>query len=88
MLNLITLGNNNDLKGIYHIFYCNKTRIVEYGEDKFYNEFPIIKFRHLLLGYNFEFNANDLFYEKDRNIYFLMTIKLDKGDKWIFEKLL
>ena len=51
MLNLITLGNNNDLKGIYHIFYCNKTRIVEYGEDKFYNEFPIIKFSHLFLGY-------------------------------------
>ena len=38
MLNLITLGNNNDLKGIYHIFYCNKTRIVEYGEYKFYND--------------------------------------------------
>ena len=85
-INLISLGNYNDLKGIYHILYCNKTKIVEYGEDKFYNEFPIIKFRHLLLGYNFEFNSNDLFYEKNGNIYFLMTLKLDKGDKWIFGK--
>ena len=43
-INLISQGNYNDLKGIYDIFYCNKTRIMEYGEEKFYNEFPIIKF--------------------------------------------
>ena len=47
-------------------------------------ELKIIKFFHLLLGYNFEFNGYDLFYEI--NIYFLMTIKMDKGDKWIFGK--
>ena len=85
-INLISLGNYNDLKGIYDIFYCNKTRVMEYGIEKFYNEFPIINFHHLLLGYNFEFNASDLFFEKEGNLYFLMTIKLDRGDKWIFGK--
>ena len=85
-VNLISLGNYNDLKGIYDILYCNKSRIIEYGEEKFYNEFPIIKFNHLLLGYSFEFNASDLFYEKDDKVYFLMTIKIDRGDKWILGK--
>ena len=85
-ISLISQGNYNDLKGIYDIFYCNKTRIMEYGEEKFYNEFPIIKFHHLLLGYNFEFNSNDLFFEKDGDIYFSMTLKITQGDKWIFGK--
>ena len=85
-INLISFGNNKDLKGIYDTIYCNKKRIYEYGEEKFYNEFPKIKFHHLLLGYDFEFTAKDLFLEKKGNIYFLMAIKLDKGDKWILGK--
>ena len=59
---------------------------MEYGEENFYNEFPLIKFNHLFLGFSFEFDAKDLFYEKNGTVYFLMTIKLNKGDRWIFGK--
>ena len=47
-INLMPLNNFNDLKGIYDTFYCEKNKIIEYGEERFYNEFPIIKFHHLL----------------------------------------
>ena len=86
-VNLISLGDYNQLNGIYDIIYCNKTRVMEYGEEKFYNDFPIISFHHLSFGYNFEFNASDLFYEKEGELYFMMTLKIDRGDKWIFGKI-
>ena len=85
-INLLSVGNYNDLKGIYDTFHCNKTKILEYGEEKFYNEFPLIKFNHLFLGFSFEFDAKDLFYEKNGTVYFLMAIKLNMGDRWIFGK--
>ena len=77
---------HNEFNGIYDIFYCDKTKIIEYGEERFYNEFPTIKFDHLLLGYNFEFDAKDLFDEIDGNVYFLMALKIDRGDKWVLGK--
>ena len=85
--NLPSIKNNhNELNSIYNIIYCNKTKIIEYGEELFYNEFPTIKFDHPLLGYSFEFDANDLFYEKEDEVHFLMASKIDRGDKWIFGK--
>ena len=85
-INLLSLNNFNDLKGVYDTFYCEKKKVVEYGEEKFYKEFPIIKFHHLILEKSFEFDAKDLFYEKNEKLYFMMTIKLDRGDYWIFGK--
>ena len=79
-------GYMNEFNGIYDMFYCNKTKIEEYGEEKFYNQFPLIKFDHLLLGYSFEFEAKDLFFEKEGNVYFLMALKVDRGGKWVFGK--
>ena len=85
-INLLSVGNYNDLKGVYDTFHCNKTKILEYGEEKFYNQFPLIKLHHLILGFSFEFEAKDLFYEKNGTLYFLMAIKLNAGDRWILGK--
>ena len=77
------------LNGEYILFYCDKNKLIEYGLNKFYSEFPSLNFYHSLFNYTFTLNATDLFYEDYLNnkLYFLIGNKNNDVDQWIFGKI-
>ena len=77
------------LGGLYNIIYCDKNKIEKYGITKFYSEFPSINFYHKLINYTFIFSGKELFYEekKENKLYFLISIKNNAVDQWIFGKI-
>ena len=79
----------NGLSGEYTIIFCDKNRVEEYGNNKFYLEFPSVNFYHKLMNYTFVFKGNELFYEdkKENKIYFLIAKKNNEVDQWIFGKI-
>ena len=76
------------ISGEYTLFYCDKNKIIEYGINRFYSEFPSLNFYHSLFNYSFTFYGKDLFYEDNisKKIYFLIGIKNNEVDQWIFGK--
>ena len=74
------------LNGEYTIFYCEKNKIKDVNE--FFNEFPSINFYHNLLNTTFELNWDDLFYEENNKLFFLISNKNNEVDQWVFGKTL
>ena len=78
----------DNIGGNFKIIFCNKNKIEEYGEQKFYSEFPSLNFYHQLSNTNFSFNGNELFFDdKNENIYFLICVKQNSVDSWVFGKV-
>ena len=78
----------DNMGGEFKFIFCNKNKIGEYGEDKFYLEFPSLNFYHKLLNKTFIFNGKELFFDdKNENIYFLICVKNNVVDQWIFGKI-
>ena len=77
------------LSGEYILFYCDKNKLIEYGINNFYSEFPSLNFYHNLFNYNFTLTGKDLFFEDEINnkIYFLIGNKNNHFDQWIFGKI-
>ena len=76
------------LNGEYSLFNCDKEKVLDYGINKFYSEFPSINFYHSLLNFTFTLNASDLFYEdnKRNKIFFLIGTKNNDIDQWVLGK--
>ena len=53
----------------------------------FYNEFPSINFYHNLLNITFVLKGQELFYEENNKLYFLVANKNNEVDQWVFGKV-
>ena len=60
----------------------NKLDIVQ-----FYKMFPKLYFKNVDLNYIFELNANDLFKEKNKQIYFMIYCNELMSLKWVFGEI-
>ena len=73
------------LNGEYTIFYCDINKINDI--NKFHDEFPSINFYHNLLNITFELKWDDLFYEENNKLFFLISNKNNEVDQWAFGKI-
>ena len=80
----ITSSIVEGLNGEYTIIYCEKKKIKDINE--FRSEFPSINFYHNLLNITFELKWDDLFYEDNNKLFFLISNKKNEVDQWIFGK--
>ena len=87
-INTYNLTKIDNIWGEFKIIVCYKDKIKEYGEEKFYFEFPSLNFYHKLLNKTFSFNGKELFFDdKKEKIYFLICVKNNAVDQWIFGKI-
>ena len=73
------------LNGVYTLFYCEKNKIKDM--NIFYNEFPSINFYHNLLNITFVLKGQELFYEENNKLYFLVANINNEVDQWVFGKV-
>ena len=67
----------------YKFFYCtNKNSVIK----KIKKKIPTVLFIQENLKYNFTININDLIYEKDNYIYFLLFYSTSQKNKWTLGK--
>ena len=82
----ITSSIVEGLNGEYTIIYCEKKKIKDINE--FRSEFPSINFYHNLLNITFELKWDDLFYEENNKLFFLISNKNNEVDQWAFGKII
>ena len=68
----------------YHTFVCDKNKL---DIVQFYKMFPTLYFKNVDLNYIFELNANDLFKEKNKQIYFMIYCNELMSLKWVFGEI-
>ena len=69
---------NNNLT----FYYCNKT-----AKDILYTKIPNLKFFSSALNYTFELTKEELFYEKNDYIYFMILFTRDSNTYWIMGQM-
>lgn len=68
----------NNAKGSYYIYYCDDYKFTKHKsqlENTYYNNFPNLDFYVKEHNYTFSLNKGNLFYTKDKKVFFLIIFK-------------